>query len=251
MRYIVGLCCVIGLALSAGAAVGAEGPAELKAVIDKAIQVAGGEEKLTRLKAATWKGKGKFYGLGEGIDFGGEWSAQLPLQTRVVMEIDVAGQKITIVRVLNGDQGWSKMMDATEEMDKETLAQAREELYGNWVASLVPLKDAAFRLSGLGDVKVGDRPAIGIKVSHPKHRDVNLYFDKDKGLLAKVETRVKDMQSGQEVTQENFLGDYKDVQGVQRPHKITLKREGKDYVDMEINEIKLLEKLDDSIFSKP
>jgi hypothetical protein len=35
-----------------------------RAVIDQAIQASGGAEGLAKYKAAHWKGKGKFYGLG-------------------------------------------------------------------------------------------------------------------------------------------------------------------------------------------
>ena len=41
----------------------------LRAIIDKAIEAQGGEAVLAKFPAATVKGTGKFYGLGEPIDF--------------------------------------------------------------------------------------------------------------------------------------------------------------------------------------
>jgi hypothetical protein len=144
-------------------------------------------------------------------------------------------------------------MGQTEEMDKDMLAEAKEESYTEWVTTLLPLRDKAFQLTSLGESKVGDRPAVGLKVSHKGHRDINLFFDKDKGLLLKAETIVKDPMMGgdKELAQETFYMDYKAIGGVQHAMKVKINREGKLFVDGETVEIKILEKLDDSVFGKP
>src|SRR5947199_8063195 len=132
------------------------------------------------------------------------------------------------------------------------MAEAREELYAAGVETLVPLTGKEFKLTPLGEVKVGARPAVGVRVSHEGRRDINLFFDKEKYHLLKVERTVKDfMAGGQEVRQETAYGDYKDVEGIATAHKFDIKRDGKDYVDGEMTEVKLHEKLDDSLFTKP
>src|SRR5262245_5586046 len=85
----------------------AAGDEAARAVIDKAIQAAGGAENLAKFKAAHWKGKGKFYGLGEGIDYVGEWFQQLPSQMKALIDVEFSGQKIQNYRVVNGDKGWA------------------------------------------------------------------------------------------------------------------------------------------------
>jgi hypothetical protein len=239
------------LILAALEAVRAADQADARAIIDKGIQAVGGADKLSRFKASTAKTKGKFYGLGEGIDFNGETAAQPPHQIKMVSEVDINSMKFARIQVVNGDKGWIRMMETTEEMDKDQFATARQEVYANWITTLLPLKSPEFQLSVVGDAKVGDRPAVGIRVSHKSHRDINLYFDKEKGLLLKAEGQVRDMQSGQEVAQETVFSDYKSVEGIQRPHKITVKREGKLFVEADVEDIQLLDKLDDSVFSKP
>jgi hypothetical protein len=107
-------------------------------------------------------------------------------------------------------------------------------------------------LSPLGEVKVGDRPAIGIRVEHKGYRDVNLFFDKDKAFLLKMETRGKDvMQGGQEFTSTTLYQDYKKVEGMMIPHKAIIQHDGKPYVEGEVTEVRLSEKHDDSLFAKP
>src|SRR5262245_57665115 len=173
-----GLLAAVAACLVARVAVRADDQAEVQALIDKAIQARGGADKLAKFKAATWKGKGKFYGLGEGIDFTGDWAVQPPTQTRYSLEMDVGGMKIQRLAVVNGDKGWIKLNDMLQEMDKEQLAEEKAQAQASRVTSLLTLKEKEYQLSPLGEAKVGDRPAAGVRVSHKDQRDINLYFDK-------------------------------------------------------------------------
>ena len=89
------------------------------------------------------------------------------------------------------------------------------------------------------------------KVSSKGHRDVDLYFDKATSVLVKTETRVKDDGSGQEVTEENFPSEYKDVQGVKHAMKFVVKRDGKLFLEGEATDCTLSEKLAADVFAKP
>jgi hypothetical protein len=228
----------------------ADDGAAVQALVDKAVQAQGGRARLEKLPAVTSKCKGTFHGLGAAAAFTGEFAFQGPDRSKVDIEAEADGQKFRLVVVLAGRQGWIKLNDDTEEQDKDDLAEAREEAYAEWVATLVPLKDKKFRLAPLGEVTVDGRPALGVKVSREEHRDVDLYFDREKSLLVKTQTRVKD-DDGQEVTEETFLSDYKEVQGTQQPMKTVVKRDGKPYLEIEVTECQLAEKLDDSVFAKP
>src|SRR5262249_42136951 len=214
---------------------------ETKVIVDKAIKALGGEAKLTKAKAITWKGKGKFYGLGEqGIDYTGEWAVQGSRQFRVAIDTEIMGQKFRQPSVGNGDKGWIKNNDQVIEMDKDMLAEHQEQMFSNWVgfANPVALKDKAFELSSVGETKINERPAVGIRAVSKGHRDINLYFDKETGLMLKGEWRVKDLQGlqgGKEVTQEVFLSDYKEVDGIKQAMKAVLKWDGKPYVDAEFS----------------
>jgi len=245
------VCLAVALILTTAAAACADEQADLKALIDKAIKAGGGEANLAKFKSNVFKGKGTFYGIGNGIEFTGEWAMQLPEKMRV--QIETGGDmKFTFIQVVNGDKFWKKLADMTQEVtDKDEIAEMKEANYAGWVVTLLPLKDKGFQLAPLGEVKVNDRQAIGVRVSHKGHRDVSLYFDKDNGLLVKSETVVKDMMSGQEVTQESLYSDYKEVSGTKRPMKILINRDGKKYIESEVTEIEPKEKLDDAVFGKP
>jgi hypothetical protein len=231
-----------GLVLAFSGALRAEEPKE---IIDKAIKAAGGEEKLAKFKAHTWSAKGTYYGAGDGMPYTAEYAVQFPDKIRVEI-------KNVFTLVLNGDKGWMKMGDDSNEMDAEQLAEQKEVHHAGYVTTLLPLKGKGYALAPLGDVKIAGRPAVGIKVSSKNHRDVNLYFDKETNLLVKGEWTVKAMEEGgKEVAQETLYSDYKDVDGAKVPMKVALNRDGKKYVESENSDVKVAEKLDDSLFGKP
>src|SRR5262249_32469191 len=226
-------------------AAGFAGAAEPKAVIDAAIKASGGAEKLAKFNSETWKEKGTYYGMGAGQPYTGTYAVSFPDRFR--MEIEGA-----FVIVLNGDKAWFKAGDNTSEMGKEQLEEQKENLYASWVASLLPLKDKAFTLAALEEIKVDNRPAVGVKVSRKDHRDGSLYFDKETGLLVKTASHPKDLEAGgKEITQEVFLSDYKEVEGAKVPMKVVVKHDGKQFVEAENVDVKPSPKLDDKTFAKP
>jgi hypothetical protein len=230
----------------------AEEDAKLREVIARAIKAHGGSDNLTKFKAQVSKEQGKFHNLGQTIDFTSVTSLQLPDRLCSEVQFNAGGQKITVIQVINGNKGWFKFGDKTEEMNKDMLAEAREQMNAANISYLVCLNNKEYKLSPLGEVQIGDRPAIGVRVERKGYRDVNLFFDKDKGLLLKLETRSKDlMRGGQEYTSTIWYDDYKKVEGIMVPHKTKIEHDGKPYVEAKTIEVKISEKLDDSVFEKP
>jgi hypothetical protein len=235
----------LSLALAGAGLVRADDRAEAMALIDKAIKASGGEAKLAKLQAQTWTEKGTYYGMGNGLPYTGQYAMQRP--DKFSMEIEGFFKM-----VVNGDKGWVKDDKGVTEMEKEQLAEQKEHLYVGWVASLLPVKDNGYTLAPLAEIKVDSRPAVGVKVAHEGHRDVKLYFDKETALPVKSEAVAKDLQQGgKEVNEEAFYSNYKDVEGVQIPMKIVIKRDGKLFVEAENSNVKPAAKLDDKVFARP
>jgi hypothetical protein len=90
-----------------------------------------------------------------------------------------------------------------------------------------------------------------VTVSKKGCKDITIYFDKKTGLIAKVETRRRDLMSGEEVTEERIITEYQEVQGRKTAKKIEVLRDGKAFMEAEVTELKILEKLDDSEFAQP
>jgi len=231
--------------VSSRSRLGADDATAARDVIAKAIKAHGGQEKLTKLPAQSWKETGTFYGMGQEFPYVGMVWVHAP--NRVKVEIE---NVYTVA--IDGDRGWVNAQGSIVDLPQDQVDESKEQQYGDWVATLVPLKDSEFKLSLIGDATVENKPAVGVRVSRKDHRDVNLYFDKETSLLVRSEKRVKVLeQGGEEVTQEATFGEFETVEGIKVPKKSVTKRDGKPYLDATRSEIARSEKLDDGLFAKP
>jgi len=228
----------------------ADEAADAKAIVTRAIKASGGQEALAKYKASTAKIKGELQAMGATVPFTGEMATDGNDRQRLALELELGGQKFTVTQVLNRDKGWVKLNDETMDMDADKLAEALEQAHSGWVMTLVPLLAKEFTLTGLGESDVEGKPALGLRATFKGRRDISLFFDKQTHLLVKTESRVKDEESGQEVNEETLLSQYEGKE-VKQPMKLNVKRDGKRYIDAELSDLKMVEKLDDETFAKP
>jgi outer membrane lipoprotein-sorting protein len=237
---------LLSLGMFASAAFAEDQP-DARAIVNKAIKASGGAKKLAQFKSESFSEKGKYYGMGDGMPYTGTYSIRWPDHFR--MEIEGV-----FTMIIAGDKGWTKSDQGLAEMSKDQLENEKRNLYGGYVASLIPLSDDAFKLSKVADVAIEGRTALGVRVSKKGMPDVTLYFDKQSGLIAKTEQVVKPGEyevEKAEVKQETLLSNYKEFSGCKLPTKIVSKRGGKLYVEAEMTEVKPVDKFDDNVFSKP
>jgi len=210
-----------------------------------------GGNRLAGAHAATWKAKGTATINGEEIEFDAKWAIQGERQLKITADAQANGSAIKALILVNGDKGWAALAGLEEEMDKDRLAEEQERAYLDWLATFVPLDDSRLKLTGLGESKVDGRAAVGIKVQRAGRRDVELFFDKDKGLLLKSQMRVKDLMGGADVEQHVFYRDYKEQGGVPRATRVTYLWDKNPYLDMAVSGFKLHKKLPEKLFQKP
>jgi hypothetical protein len=224
-----------------------------KAILQKAIKAHGGEEFLTKNKAARSQNKGKIQvpGVGE-AEFTQNVSYMLPDKLRDELELSIAGQQIKIVTIANGDTisitAAGRDVEITDNI-KAAMKDARDMLA---MARLVALtKDKSYELSLFGETKVEGKPAVGVRISAKGKKDVTLFFDAKTNLLVKIEHRTVDGTSGNEVGEERIITEYKNNKdGIPLPKKVVVKRDGKDFLEAETVETTLLEKIDENEFKK-
>lgn len=224
---------------------------EARALVAKAIEAHGGAKRLEATKAVTIKGKGKAFIMGMELPFGLEASVQEPDKLKNVIEIEVNGMTLTVVQVVNGKKGWNSTMGKTTDMTEKELKEAHAIMQVERVANLIALRDRRYKLSPLGEVKVGDWDTAGVRVTKEGTRDVNLYFDKKTHLLRKTEYQGTDPTTMMEVMQEKLFPNYKDMGGLKVPTKLIVNNDGKRFLEIEVSDVTPVEKLDDSVFAKP
>ena len=249
-RLLMSLCSVAALVVVSGGVRAADDDA--KAIIAKAIKAHGGEEYLTKNKAARMQNKGKLTipGVGES-EFTQDLAYMLPDKLKDTLELNIGGQKISIVTVMNGDklsiEAAGKPIDITDDIRK-AMKDAQHMMT---VSRMVPLlKDKSYELSIFGEAKVEDKPAIGIVVASKGKKDITLFFDKKTNLLAKIEHRTVEAGTGNEIGEERIILEYKNKDGIPFPKKVLVKHDGKTFLEAECLESVMLEAIDEAEFKK-
>jgi hypothetical protein len=150
-----------------------------------------------------------------------------------------------------GDKGWRKFGEEPVEIEPDALVNDKRNIYLQLApALLVPLKGKGFKVVSAGEEKVGDRPAAVLKVTAPDGKDFTLAFDKETGLPVKLTATVLDFQ-GNEFRQETTYRDYKDFGGIKKATKTESRRDGNPFIEGEVLEFKVLDKVDPGTFTEP
>jgi hypothetical protein len=219
---------------------------DAKAILDKAIKALGGEEKLGKAEAFSWKSKGI-------VIFNGnesESNTEMTVKGLDHLHREFGNDQFHGSVVLSGDKGWRKFGDDLRNLEGDFLANEKRNAYLHVVPiTLMPLKGNGFKCETSGEEKVGDKPAVILKITGPDGEDFTLSFDKESGMPVKEVAKVLGFQ-GQELTQEITFADYKDFDGIKKATKIEIKREGERFQTMEITGFKVLDKVDPETFAE-
>ena len=219
---------------------------DAKAILDKAIKAIGGEEKLAKAEAFSWKAKGT-------VNFGGNESdstEEVTIKGLDHLHREFGNDQFHMTVVLAGDKGWRKFGDNSTELEGDGLGHEKRRVYLQVIPiTLVGLNGKGFKYEAGGEEKVGDKSAAILKVTGPDGKDFTISFDKESGLPVKVAGKVffRDEESDLETT----LGDYKDFDGIKKATKIEVKRNGESFQKMEVTEFKVLDKVDAEAFTEP
>src|SRR5262249_14596932 len=137
-RLVLAICALAALLVAADFSRSGEDK-DLRAIIDKAIEAHGGEAVLAKFSARTLRGTGKFYGLGDPIDYSLA-IASYDKRFRFGMDMTVMNFDLKIVVVVNGAKGWEKVNDEVKEIAADEMAEHKEQMHSQAVVSLLPLK---------------------------------------------------------------------------------------------------------------
>lgn len=225
---------------------------EAQAVVQKAVQAHGGAGALAKLQTVWMKAEGGMEVNNERATFTLEFAVHTPGRAKMDMEITLGNAaKINLVRARNRDQTWETVNGKPLDLHPRQPEEIRAWGHLFDVRTLLPLlRDKAYHLSPLGEIKVNGRPAVGVKVTAKGETDIDLYFDKGSLLLVKSARRSL-APDGKDVTLEILYGDYKEADGLKQPWKHTLLHNGKKFIDMTVTEIRPVDKIDEEEFAKP
>jgi hypothetical protein len=247
-KYFAPVCAA--LVLFGGVAAAEDKPRE---IIERAIKAHGGQNKLERITCDKVKAQGVMHIGDDDVPFTTETFVQLPGQFKSTVVATQNDRKRTIVQILNGDKTSVTVDGQPIKVTAASDLEMRENMHLERAVRLVPLlTDKAFELAALEETKVNDQPANSVRVSMKGHKDLRMYFDKETNLLMKTEHMLEEPKEGKEFKQEEYYGDFKDLGGgFTRPTRITVYRDGKKIMEAKLTEVKYLEKIPETEFTKP
>lgn len=244
MNRLLGAAFLAGLT-ACGSAKGDEQAA--KAILDKAIKAMGGEERLSRIKAFTVKGKGTVVVDGDDVPLTFQTTAKGIDQYRSTFEITAGGEKFTGGIVLDGAKGWRKQNDQVEKLEGKELDDEKRKAYIDVVPILLTLlKGKGFKLDSAEE----DKTTTGIRAKGPEGKDFTIRFDKDSGLPARLSGEVVD-DEGDEFTEEITFEDYREFDGIKVATRSSIKKDGERYVEVEEMEFKAIDEVKPDTFAEP
>lgn len=221
-----------------------------RAIIERAVKAHGGQEALAHVRADKVKFKGSLALRGHTVPFVAETTMQLPAQYRHVIEIN-DDEKKTILYVINGDKMYVAVNGQPQKLDAASLTEIRAGMELQRAQRLLPLlEDKSYQLAVLEEIKVNDRPAVGVRVTGRGRKELRLYFDKEYGLLVRGEFHLDDGK-GKQVRQHYFYGDFKDIGGYKRFTRVKAYRDAKMVMEAELLDAKTFDKIDETEFAKP
>jgi hypothetical protein len=227
------------------------GSTDPDAIIAKAIKAHFPKGLDVKNKAIKIKSKGTLHIMGLDLEYTQEVSVNMPDKFKEAMELNVMGKNVAVTSVYNGKQAWIVADGKEVKVTDEILNEFKETAGNMAIMQGMFLKDKSVKYSLVGEMQVKGKAALGVTISREGKKDITLYFDKTTGLIAKVEMRKRDIQSGQEVNEERYITEYQDVAGRKVAKKVEVVRDGNPLIEAEVLELQVLEKLDDGEFAQP
>jgi hypothetical protein len=250
MKWLLGAALATVFVLGLGGRARAADNKDCKAVLDKAIKALGGEENLSKVKAVHWKTKGKITLNGEDNEFTTTATVQGLDHYRSEFEGEFGGNTVKGVTVLAKDKGWGQFGGETRELDENALANEKRRVYLQVLPmTLLPLKHENFKLEAAEEKAVVGRLAVGLKITPPDGKDFTMFFDKESGLPVQLVAKVVGFM-GEEFTQETTFADYKKFAGIKKATKVSSTRDGEKFIESQITEFKVLDKVDPKTFEE-
>lgn len=195
-------------------------------VLDAYFKAIGGKDKLEALKTM----EQTYEMLMQGMTLTQNMKMQNP--NKMMMETSMMGQ-VAFKMVFDGTEGYMEQMGAKQPMPEEQLATMKAKK--GLIDELYLITDGS-KLSLDGIVPVNGKDAYKMLISKDDKQSVK-YFEVATGLLLKEEKTDKG-PDGSDMTIPTSFSEYKAVDGILFPHKITTKAMGQD-MEMILKRIEL------------
>lgn len=230
--------------------------ADARSLVNEALKAAGGADRLAKARAYTFRQDltTRSKKAPDGVSSAATFYFQPPKKFRMEEEGQVNGKPVTYVEVINGNRGWGKRDGVVRALTTQAVAHPLEVQQGFGYKFILVLRDAG-TLTWLGPSTAGDRPVVGIKVTRRVGQGTEerrLFFDPTTHLLVRSEFRAK-LSTGGEMATEQTWDDWKAIDGIAVPHKVThvVKDSAGSTFERTYHDFRFLDAVDPHLFDQP
>ncbi|HWQ02986.1 MAG TPA: hypothetical protein VNL38_00755 [Candidatus Nitrosotenuis sp.] len=225
----------IALAALAGAHPARAQSAE--SIIQKHIKALGGEKALKAITAVAYRGRVASPAAAEG-----RFRLEMKRPDRVYLEIQ--RETGTLIEASNGKTAWREgPSDGVHTLTGKDQSRARATAVF-WNDHFLSYKKEKSKVRLQGRETLNGRPVFVLVLTTRLGIERTLYFDAENFLL------LKESVVTEGVPEETLYADYRKVDGVLEPHRITLRR-GAETIPLEVDEIAHQRPPDDRLFDFP
>jgi len=212
-------------------------------LIKKSIDAQGGAEKLKAVKSVKVTGKV----IQQGIEIPITIQQKRPAMVRV----DVTFQGKTQTSAYDGEVGWKtnpfQGSPDPEKVAGDELKELQEQ--SDMDGQLVDYKAKGHKVELIGKEDMEGTPVYKLKLTL-KNGDVrNIYIDAENSLTLKMTLKRK--TPGGEIEADQYVGNYKQVNGIMFPFSIETKISGQTVSQIAFDKFEMDVPIDDSVFKMP
>jgi len=202
-----------------------------------------GQDKLQKIK--TIEATGKAFSMGTETKL--TMLNKRPDMVKVIIDF----QGTQIIQAYDGEKAWmiNPMTGSSGAVEVTGAEAASFSESADMDGQLWNYQEKGHLLELVGTEKIGDQEAYVLKLTKESGNTDHYYLNKDNYLIMRVKSA--SMMNGSEVTMQTDLSDYKKVKGYMMPFATNQVINGQTINTIIFEEVKVNEKIDDAVFSKP
>lgn len=221
----------------------AEALPDLDTVLARHLQARGGAQRLRAIDAIRMTGT-MTGPLGDEVPT----TIYMRRPNRIRQEVEVDGQ--TLVQAFDGTRGWTlnpMMGERPVEVPRAVARRMAEQ--ADFDGPLVDPAAKGHRLEVIGPDRVGDRPAVRLKLSKKSGEVQFVWIDRERWLELKTEGTVD--QGGRELRVESRNSDFRTVDGITTPFVVEVFVDGQLQQRIALERLEFPATLEDRLFEPP
>jgi hypothetical protein len=220
-------------------------------VIEKSVTALGGRASFAKLKSRRMTGTITLQTPAGDVAGTVEVVNALPNKTRTLINADLTSLgagALTIDQRFDGTKGY--VLDSLQGNRDITGDQLENMRNTGFPHLFVKYKDLGIVAKLIGKEKVGDRDSYVIAFEPTTGSTIRQFIDAESYLPIRAVIKVPVPQLGQDVEQTSDVSDYRDIDGVKIPFKLSVSSNVQNYTIV-INKVEHNTAIDDTLFVKP